>query len=93
MKALMTSYIEAAWSQEVEPSLDGFVKFCMESNNPTLTSLFLSVLIFMFPALVKRLGLRLHRPDIADGGSALGKTKYNLAILVYVTVIYNSCDD
>ena len=69
----MSSYVESIWP--LEASLDGFVNFCLESNNLQLTSLFLSVYHFMMPALLKRLGLRLHRCDIADGASALGKEK------------------
>ena len=56
-------------------SLDGFVRFCLESSNLQLTSLFLCVYHFMIPALLKHLGLRPHRCDIADGASALGKNR------------------
>ena len=71
LKALMGSYVESAWP--LKSSLDGFVKFCVNSTNPLMSSLFLSIYHFMLPAYIKRLGLRLHRPDIADGASALGK--------------------
>ena len=77
---LMSSYLESIWSIEFTPSLEDFVKFCLENTNPQVTCLFLTVYYFMMPALVKRLGLRLHRPDIADAGSALGR-HYNILIM------------
>ena len=73
MNALMSAYIETNWSEGFQPDLDGFVLFCLRSENPKLKSLFLMLYHFMMPTLVKWLGLRLHRIDIADGGAALGK--------------------
>ena len=80
LKMLMSSYLESIWSIEFTPSLQDFVKFCLENTNPQVTCLFLTVYYFMMPALLKRLGLRLHRPDIADAGSALGR-HYNILII------------
>ena len=73
MKALMSAYIEAFWIDTFSPTVEGFVSFCLESKNPLTKALFLSSYHFGMPPVVKRLGLRLHRNDIADGGSALGK--------------------
>ena len=73
MKALMSSYIESFWSDNFQPTVEGFISFCLESKNPKTKALFLTLYHFGLPALVKRLGIRLHRNDIADGGSALGK--------------------
>ena len=73
MKALMSSYIECFWTDNFQPTVEGFISFCLESKNPKTKALFLTLYHFGLPALVKRLGIRLHRNDIADGGSALGK--------------------
>ena len=72
LKMMMVSYIESSWSKDFVPIVNDFITYCLGSSNSQVSSLFLSTYYFMMPALVKRLGLRLHRPDIADGGSALG---------------------
>ena len=72
LKMMMYSYLECSWSDNFNPTVKDFVTHCLRHANPQLKSLFLCTYHFMLPALVKRLGLRLHRPDIADGGSALG---------------------
>ena len=73
MKALMSSYIENNWAENFQPTVEGFVSSCLESKNPQTKALFLSLYHFGMPAAVKRIAIRLHRNDIADGGSALGK--------------------
>ena len=73
LKALMCSYIESNWTDTFEPTVEGFVNFCIESKNPKTKALFLTQYHFGAPVVVRRLALRLHRLDIADGASALGK--------------------
>ena len=90
LKMLMSSYVETIWSEKFSPSLDGFVKYCLENSNPLVTSLFLSVYYFMMPSLVKRLGLRLHRTDIADAASALGRHITNFYIFMNFSCVVNS---
>ena len=73
MKALMSSYIELHYSKTFKPTVEGFVNFCLESPNPKMRALFLAQYHFGMPPVVKRLGLRLQRIDIANAGSAFGK--------------------
>ena len=73
LKALMASYIELNWMDTFEPSVESFVNFCLSSKNPKTRALFLAQYHFVMPVVVKRLGNRLHRLDIADAGSALGE--------------------
>jgi hypothetical protein len=78
-KALMTDFVESNYVEEnFNPTVDDFVKHCVESSNCNLTALFYSLYYYIMPSIVKRLGLRLHRSDIADGGSALGNEHFYL---------------
>ena len=74
LKMLMSSYIESIWTDGVAcVSVSDFASYCLKSSNPRVSALFLGVYHFMMPALLKRLGLRLHRLDISDAASALGR--------------------
>ena len=76
LKMLMTSYVESNWEDKSLLNVENFIKFCMNHSNPLVTYLFLAVHHFMMPCLVKRLGLRLNRIDIADAVSALGEVTF-----------------
>ena len=85
LKMLMSCYVESNWTRFDSVSVQGSVMHCLQNSNSLVSSLFLSVYHFMMPSLVKRLGLRLHRPDIADAASALGNGKMsNLQKLIPV---------
>ena len=73
LKMLMMSFVESVWPERSSFTVEKFIKFCLSHSNPLVTHLYLAVHHFMLPSLVKRLGLRLNRIDIADGASALGK--------------------
>ena len=72
LKMLMSSYVESTWGEDSAVTVTGFINYCLRHTNPRVSSLFLGLYYFMMPALIKRIGLRLHRQDIADAASALG---------------------
>ena len=55
MKALMSSYIELNYSMSFEPTVEGFVNFCLESKNHKTRALFLAQYHFGMPPVVNRI--------------------------------------